>query len=256
MSESNEPSYYEIALTSRQVLVAFVLILAAVLGAFLCGVWVARDGDSLHAQEVADTAAAGDLDELEDFKFFSEDEKAQDGLKKPDLSRLMEETDKDSTLAEDVGSKPRKRQLSDEERERRRQRLLKKREEEQKKRENAERQAAQKAPKVAEKPQDTPKPAAPPPRLTKPRTPPPAAAATEGFIVQVFSTHDEPQAKKVHGQLVSGGFQAFISPLEKDGAAMYRVRIGPFAERAQADSAAQKVRKSFKLETWVTAASN
>ena len=34
---------------------------------------------------------------------------------------------------------------------------------------------------------------------------------------------------------------------------MYRVRIGPFADRAQAEETAGKVRQRFKLDTWVTA---
>ena len=44
MNESNEPSYYEIALTNRQVVVAFVLILSSVMAAFLSGVWVGSQG--------------------------------------------------------------------------------------------------------------------------------------------------------------------------------------------------------------------
>jgi DedD protein len=40
MSRSREPSYYEVALTNRQVLVAFAVLLGCVLAAFLAGVWV------------------------------------------------------------------------------------------------------------------------------------------------------------------------------------------------------------------------
>ncbi len=245
MSESNEPSYYEIALTNRQVLVAFVLVLASVLGAFLCGVWVGREGsDSLLAQEVvADAGTADELDQLEDFKFFSEEGDDRDGLKKPDLSRLMKESDKGTTLAEDVGSKPRKPQISDEERARRRQ--------QQKKRRQAEQPKAEETLKSPPPPAPAQKQQAPPPRLTQSQTA--AAAATEGFIVQVFSTHDEPQARKVLDQLESGGFRAFIS---KGGEDIYRVRIGPFVEKSEAETAAKKVQRQFKLDTWVTAASN
>ncbi len=35
---AHEPSYYEIALTNRQVMVAFVVLLACVVAAFLSGV--------------------------------------------------------------------------------------------------------------------------------------------------------------------------------------------------------------------------
>ena len=39
---SDEPSYYEIALTNRQVLASFVVLLGCVLVAFGMGVWVGR----------------------------------------------------------------------------------------------------------------------------------------------------------------------------------------------------------------------
>lgn len=227
-TDANEPSYYEIALTNRQVLVAFVLILGSVFGAFLCGVWVGKKGsDTLLANELdgTETAAASELDELESFSFFGDSEReGKKELKKPDLSRLLEEPRTDTTLAEDVG--------------------------------------AAREPKTAAPPPPPPPPptAAPPPSAAPPppATPPRLAGtpAQEGFIVQVFSSLDQAQARKVRGQLSAGGFTAFIAPLEKDGQTMYRVRIGPYPERAQAERAARDVKAKFELDTWVTAASN
>ena len=46
MSQSHEPSYYEIALTNRQVLVVFVVLLVCIVAAFFSGVWVGQK-DSL-----------------------------------------------------------------------------------------------------------------------------------------------------------------------------------------------------------------
>jgi cell division septation protein DedD len=40
--------------------------------------------------------------------------------------------------------------------------------------------------------------------------------------------------------------------LTVDGRTMYRVRIGPFATRPKAQQVAEKVRKNFKLDTWLT----
>ncbi|MFW6175966.1 MAG: hypothetical protein ACOC7L_04000, partial [Acidobacteriota bacterium] len=45
MSEHYEPSYYEIALTGRQVLAAFVILLVCLVAAFFSGVWVGRGGE-------------------------------------------------------------------------------------------------------------------------------------------------------------------------------------------------------------------
>ena len=39
---------------------------------------------------------------------------------------------------------------------------------------------------------------------------------------------------------------------EVGGRTMYRVRIGPFGSREDAQKVAEKVRKGYKLDTWVT----
>jgi len=51
VAESHEPSYYEIALTNRQVIVAFVLLLTCILGAFFSGVWIGREATARAAQD-------------------------------------------------------------------------------------------------------------------------------------------------------------------------------------------------------------
>ena len=257
MSETNEPSYYEIALTNRQVVVAFVLILSCVLVAFLAGVWLGRDmGGPLFAQEmppapgrpapadsIAEIPAEGD-DAGAEFQFFSEPnpgspapKTAEKPLKKPDLRELYEgDEKKPTTLAEDVGSAPPPSQ----------------------------------APAVKEP--------APPPKTPRPKTPPPPAAKTvekpvpptkappakpvtpaaeaEIVTIQVFSGRDEAQAKKVHQKLEEAGLLSFLSPIEVDGMTMHRVRVGRFRDKEQADKVADNIRKRFKLDTWVTAESN
>jgi cell division septation protein DedD len=83
---SHEPSYYEIALTNRQVVVAFVILLTCVVAAFFSGVWIGRES-AARAQErlallgrgrAADGANA-DADKakqegqaLQEFKFFAD----------------------------------------------------------------------------------------------------------------------------------------------------------------------------------------
>jgi hypothetical protein len=51
VAESHEPSYYEIALTNRQVMVAFALLLTCLLGAFFSGIWIGRETSARAAQE-------------------------------------------------------------------------------------------------------------------------------------------------------------------------------------------------------------
>lgn len=265
--EIDEPSYYEVALTNRQVLMAFIVILAAVLGSFLCGVWVGQGGRGpLQAQEMqaAGGPAAKEGEDLESFRFFADDPEAEEEkaeekaeeekkapVKKPDLSRLMDEPDKGTTLAEDVGSHPNREARRPAERKPNGARG-----------ENGKRHE----PPPRETPRTQPAPAAPPPAPPPPAPPPPApaspppaetsAAADEGFIVQVFSSHDEEQARKIRSQVEAEGYTAFISPVDQSGETFYRVRIGPFEERARAERAARGLKKKLKLETWVTAAGN
>src|SRR5205085_2660228 len=59
-------------------------------------------------------------------------------------------------------------------------------------------------------------------------TTPPAPAGA--LFIQVFSSRDELQASRLQTRLRAAGFKAFLSP----AGAMYRVRIGPFTERADA----------------------
>ena len=53
-------------------------------------------------------------------------------------------------------------------------------------------------------------------------------------------------------RLKRGGHPAYLSPVEVSGKTMYRVRIGPFGDRAEAQKVADQVRHDFKLDTWIT----
>ena len=197
LSEPNEPSYYEIALTNRQVLVSFVVLLSCVLEAFVSGVWLGRKSNgampSGEEQLASAEALPADLEQLEEFKFPSEQQEASAPAQATAESVVVEPKPR-TTLAEDVGSSPP--------------------------------QATPPPPRPSPPP---PRPSPPPPRPAPPppspapppprATPPPPAAAppaavTEGFIIQVLSTRDEARAKRVLGQLKQGGYPAFLSPVK------------------------------------------
>ena len=72
VTDSHEPSYYEIALTNRQVLVAFVVLLLCLLGSFFSGVWVGR-GATPQPQPTQAASPPPSGTQLEEYKFFSED---------------------------------------------------------------------------------------------------------------------------------------------------------------------------------------
>lgn len=254
MSEPHEPSYYEIALTNRQVLIAFVMLLGSVLVAFLCGVWVGRGGGPVRAAESplgGEKPAAEQVAELEELGFFAGDghplpPPSAEPLDKPDLGRLATEPKRETTLAEDLGTTvppPSSRDPATGD--------------------PATREPAIREPAsdpgdepIEEEPPPLAVPASPPPSPPVRPTSPSPAPAQEGFIIQVFSTRDEPQALRVLSQLKNAGYQAFLSSVAGSGPAMHRVRIGPFTDRVRAESTARKVNEQFKLDTWITAASN
>ena len=82
-----------------------------------------------------------------------------------------------------------------------------------------------------------------------PRKPASAAAqapAPQGkWVVQAGSYGSEANAGKVVSTLTQQGFHAYISRFSKSGRTFYRVRVGPYADRAAADKAVAAVGQAY-----------
>lgn len=251
MSESREPSYYEIALTSRQAFTAFVLLLVCLLAAFFAGLWVGR-GAMLEATtaslEGPSAVTGGEEEPVEELKFFSEaDEPVAASGEAPEEPRLQpaareEETLLEQLAAQDTGTAgPRA-----EDRPPPRRRTPK-----------AGRTAPPPAPvpETASTPAPKPKPEpreSPPPSASQPA---PAAGAppVEGdVVIQVFSSADQAQASRVLERLRGDGYAAYVEPVQENGQTLFRVRIGPFASKEAAEPVAATVRSKHHLDTWIT----
>ena len=74
MSADHESSYYEIALTNRQVLTIFVVLLTCLVVAFLSGVWVGRgDRPEVPLEAALDESEDGQAkSQMTELNFFSE----------------------------------------------------------------------------------------------------------------------------------------------------------------------------------------
>lgn len=103
------------------------------------------------------------------------------------------------------------------------------------------------APKPAEKPETArPEPVKPVPA---PVTPPPARPATAAkpdkaekpWYVQIGSFSDIGNARQVLDKLKSAGYAGLISPTETRSGTLYRARVGPYAGRAAAETAREKL---------------
>lgn len=90
---------------------------------------------------------------------------------------------------------------------------------------------------------DAPKPAAPKPEASKPATPKPAATATPtapaasgvGFAVQLGAFGKPADANALRDKVRAAGFSAFVEQVRTDNGVLNRVRVGPVANRAEAE---------------------
>jgi DedD protein len=265
VAESHEPSYYEIALTNRQVIVAFIILLLCLLSAFFSGVWIGREGTAARVAGAAEDQIRQTPPEkpkegqnLEELAFFDDrnpDPTAGDATEKPAPAVKMPEPPADSTLVEEVtgdfedepaaaqapAPTPAPADNDDDANLTKAERRAHRREA----KEAAEKRAAEEKAAVAS--QVAVKPAAKPARAEE--TP---AIPKGSVVIQVFSSSDKAQADRIRSQLAGGGYSAYLSPVEKGGHTMYRVRLGPFSSKDDAQKVAEKVRKGYKLDTWVT----
>jgi DedD protein len=106
-----------------------------------------------------------------------------------------------------------------------------------------------------------PAPSLPPPSASPPvpvtraapvaRSPAPAPATEGRLVVQVGSFSSRPAADKLASDLRRRSFPAAVSSVKASGRTMYRVRVGPVADRAAANELAGKLRAAGHAGTVV-----
>jgi DedD protein len=83
--------------------------------------------------------------------------------------------------------------------------------------------------------------AAPPAQAPAPA---PAAPVEKGsFAVQLGSFRDRDNADRLVRDMIAKGFTAFVAPITSGGRELYRVRVGPTRDRAQAEALAAQLRR-------------
>ncbi|HVF15456.1 MAG TPA: SPOR domain-containing protein [Steroidobacteraceae bacterium] len=80
------------------------------------------------------------------------------------------------------------------------------------------------------------------PIAAKPIAPAPAAPTSRGWAVQLGSFSSRATADRLVKDLSQQGQSAFVMPVKSSNSTLYRVRIGPFAERAMANKALSEVK--------------
>jgi len=103
--------------------------------------------------------------------------------------------------------------------------------------------AAPPAPKV-ERPSDT---AVPPPATATP-----GAVTGTGFVVQVAALRDRTEADAIVQRLAGKGYQAFVVNPVPGKPPVYKVQVGRFAQRGDAEKTAARLKSQEQYSPWVT----
>jgi cell division septation protein DedD len=80
---------------------------------------------------------------------------------------------------------------------------------------------------------------------------PPAPPAHAGFAVQVGAFTDGSSAEDIRQKLRSKGYDSYVIPASEAGDGKWRVRVGPVATKAAAESLASRLKSEERLPTWV-----
>jgi DedD protein len=99
--------------------------------------------------------------------------------------------------------------------------------------------AATVTPAAAQAPPPAPAPA---PRVEASK-PAPATAGPGSFVVQLGSFASRDNADRLVRDMTAKGFAAFVAPIRSGDHDLYRVRVGPTRDRAQAEALAAQLRR-------------
>lgn len=238
MTHPAEDGFHEIQLTGKQLVFLFMATTVVAVVIFLCGVLVGRGVRAERAMAEASTAApqpgtdtpppaapvtqSGEpspatTEDLSYAKRLQGDE-PKEQLKPGSASPGAETTAEPPTPAEGAAEKP------------------------------AEKPTAKPTEKVAEKP------APPPSTRTTAQTPSPSAPpAGSGWVVQVAALRDRGAAVSIVQRLTRKGFKAFlVEPTRGAPAPGYRVRVGPFQDRGQAEQASRRLEREEQFKPFIT----
>jgi sporulation related protein len=100
---------------------------------------------------------------------------------------------------------------------------------------------------------EQPKPAAKePPREARAPRPTEAEPAGQGFAVQIAALNVRSEAEAIAKRLSTKGYAAYVLAPTDGTPAVYRVRVGKFPTRREAETIAAKLQREEQFKPWVT----
>jgi cell division septation protein DedD len=73
-----------------------------------------------------------------------------------------------------------------------------------------------------------------------------------GFVVQVASLRSRREADAIAQRLSAKGFPSFVTTPGSGGPRVFRVRVGKFSDRRQAETVARRLEKEEQFKPWIT----
>jgi cell division septation protein DedD len=115
-------------------------------------------------------------------------------------------------------------------------------------------------------PETLKEPIAPVAAVAKPPAPEPAVAPAVrntravpsnepsggGYVVQVAAVKARSEADTIAKRLQSKGFPSFVTSPSAGAARVYRVRVGKYTDRREAESVARRLEKEEQFKPWIT----
>lgn len=98
----------------------------------------------------------------------------------------------------------------------------------------------------------TPPAAAPAPAQPKPEpTPPPSTGRAGAWIVQVVSLQDRAAAAQIAKRLTAKGYPAFVLDPPAGGPRIYRVQVGGYSDKNDAEQASRRLERDEHMKPFV-----
>jgi DedD protein len=79
-----------------------------------------------------------------------------------------------------------------------------------------------------------------------------ASESGDGYVVQVAAVKVRSEADTIAKRLASKGFPSFVTSPSAGAARVYRVRVGKYSDRREAESIARRLEKEEQFKPWIT----
>ena len=90
-----------------------------------------------------------------------------------------------------------------------------------------------------------------PAKAAVPATPSAVEPAGAGFAIQVAALKEASEADAIVKKLAGKGYPAYVVTPQKGAPSMYRVRVGKYKERREADTVAARLQKEEQFKPWI-----